>query len=71
MLEMKKKKQLKALEQQRIMNTVKKGLSAMEEVKVEDDGVVQAGINVRPYAKECLAEAVKLGFEIAIFTASH
>ena len=35
MLEMKKKKQLKALEQQRIMNTVKKGLSAMEEVKVE------------------------------------
>lgn len=36
LLEMKKKKQLKALEQQRIMNTVKKGLSAMEEVKVED-----------------------------------
>ena len=38
---------------------------------MEDDGVVQAGINMRPYAKECLAEAVKLGFEVAIFTASH
>lgn len=37
MLEMKKKKQLKALEQQRIMNTVKKGLSAMEEVKNEQE----------------------------------
>ena len=33
--------------------------------------MVPAGINVRPYAKECLDEATKLGFEVAIFTASH
>ena len=39
--------------------------------KEPEEQVVQAGINVRPYAKECLREATKLGFEVAIFTASH
>ena len=32
--------------------------------------VVNAGLNIRPYAKECLAEANRL-FEVIIFTASH
>ena len=31
---------------------------------------VQAGVNVRPFAKECLAEAAK-NFEVIVFTASH
>jgi CTD small phosphatase-like protein 2 len=31
---------------------------------------VQAGVNVRPYAKECLMEAAK-DFEVIVFTASH
>ena len=32
--------------------------------------VVQAGINIRPYARECLLEANK-DFEVMVFTASH
>ena len=36
-----------------------------------EGSVVKAGINVRPYAKWCLKEASDLGFEVAIFTASH
>lgn len=32
--------------------------------------VVQAGINIRPYARECLIEANK-DFEVMVFTASH
>ena len=32
--------------------------------------VVNAGINIRPFAKECLTEANKL-FEVIVFTASH
>ena len=32
--------------------------------------VVNAGINIRPYAKECLSEANRL-FEVIVFTASH
>ena len=31
---------------------------------------VNAGINIRPFARECLAEAVKY-FEVIVFTASH
>ena len=31
---------------------------------------VSAGINIRPFARECLAEAVK-HFEVIVFTASH
>jgi CTD small phosphatase-like protein 2 len=33
------------------------------------DSVV-AGVNIRPYARECLREAGKY-FEVAVFTASH
>ena len=33
--------------------------------------LVKAGINVRPYAVETLHECEKMGFEVAIFTASH
>ena len=32
--------------------------------------VVNAGINIRPYAKECLMEANRY-FEVIVFTASH
>lgn len=32
--------------------------------------VINAGINIRPFAKECLQEANKL-FEVVVFTASH
>ena len=32
--------------------------------------VVEAGINIRPYALECLKEANKY-FEVIVFTASH
>lgn len=32
--------------------------------------VVNAGINIRPYARECLLEANKY-FEVIVFTASH
>lgn len=32
--------------------------------------VVEAGINVRPYAIECLREANKK-YQVAVFTASH
>ena len=33
--------------------------------------LVKAGINVRPFAVETLRECEKMGFEVAIFTASH
>ena len=33
--------------------------------------LVKAGINVRPFAVETLHECEKMGFEVAIFTASH
>lgn len=33
--------------------------------------IVKAGINVRPFAIETLKECETLGFEVAIFTASH
>jgi len=32
--------------------------------------IIQAGINIRPYALECLREANNL-FEVIVFTASH
>ena len=32
--------------------------------------IIQVGINVRPFAKECLIEANKV-FEVMVFTASH
>ena len=31
---------------------------------------IQAGVNIRPYVKECLIEANK-HFEVIVFTASH
>lgn len=32
---------------------------------------IEAGINVRPFAKDILQELVKQGFEVMVFTASH
>jgi CTD small phosphatase-like protein 2 len=40
------------------------------EFKFEFGKTVTAGVNVRPFVKECLKEASKL-FEVVIFTASH
>jgi len=32
---------------------------------------MQVGVNVRPYAKECLKECAAIGYQVVIFTASH
>lgn len=40
------------------------------EVKFPNGEVAEAGINVRPYALECLKEAAK-DFQVVVFTASH
>lgn len=40
------------------------------EVKFPNGEIADAGINVRPYALECLREASKY-FQVVVFTASH
>jgi Dullard-like phosphatase family protein len=40
------------------------------DVAFDDGEVVQAGINIRPYARECLKAANEL-FQVIVFTASH
>ncbi len=39
-------------------------------IKFPNGAVLKAGINVRPYAKECLKELAQY-FELIVFTASH
>ena len=39
-------------------------------VKYPNGGMGQAGIKIRPYVSECLAEVSK-HFEVVVFTASH
>lgn len=39
-------------------------------IKFPNNSIVKAGINVRPYARECLRELAK-HFELIVFTASH
>ena len=39
-------------------------------MKFPNGDIAEAGINVRPYALECLREASKY-FQIVVFTASH
>ncbi|GFH62085.1 hypothetical protein CTEN210_18561 [Chaetoceros tenuissimus] len=63
MLEMKKKKQLKALEQQRIMNTVKKGLSAMEDVKTEDATAIDTDAAVKNEEEEETMERTRVNLD--------
>ena len=40
------------------------------DVKFPNGEIVQAGVNVRPYAIECLKEANK-NYQVVVFTASH
>ena len=40
------------------------------DIEFEGGEVIQAGINIRPYAKECLQKLSKI-YEIVVFTASH
>lgn len=39
-------------------------------IRFPNGTVVKAGINIRPYAKECLEELAK-DYELIVFTASH
>lgn len=40
------------------------------DIEFEDNEIVQAGINIRPFAFECLKSAKEL-FQVVVFTASH
>jgi len=40
------------------------------DVEFEDGEIVEAGINVRPFAIDCLKAANEL-FQVIVFTASH
>ena len=42
----------------------------MIEILFEDDELVNAGINIRPFVFECLKAARKM-FQVVVFTASH
>ena len=40
------------------------------DIKMQSGKILNAGFNIRPYAKECLELSNKL-FEVVVFTASH
>jgi len=39
-------------------------------IKFPNNAIIKAGINIRPFARECLTELSKI-YELIVFTASH